>query len=84
MPRYIMRFNPADRETWVRVDVPKSVKGIEPVADYIAKKMARDYARARQAKNPEATAQNWYDSHYDFIEDEITRLAGEARQAVRT
>ena len=62
------------------VDVPASVKGVEAVAAYIANTLGQKYARGVHAKNIRGAAENWADSHYDFILDEIQRIANETRE----
>lgn len=65
------------------VEVPDELKGIPAVAQFIAEKLGRQYARAVEAKNIEATTENWADSHIDFIEEELERLRDDARREVK-
>jgi hypothetical protein len=71
---YRINFNGYSQE----VDVPKDVHGISAVASYIARTLGMKYAHGVNAKNLEGAAQNWADSHLDFIEDELERLARSA------
>jgi hypothetical protein len=65
------------------VEVPDTVKGLDNVAHYIAQNLARKYARGVNAKNLSGAAQNWYDTHYDFIREELQNLANATRRELR-
>jgi hypothetical protein len=72
------------------VDVPPDYKGIRAVAEYIGKYLGWKYAKALVRRYPakypnpplaiSRLTENWMDSHIDFIQDELERLATDARK----
>jgi len=74
------------------VEVPKEIKGLRNVADYICNYLAEKYAKRMLGRSPnglteeekkerlETLKQNWYDSHIDpiisFLLDLRTKLEG--------
>jgi len=79
MVRYHLKLG--DFET--DIDVPKNIKGLNRIADYICSDQAKKYAKAvsgrlsfKQRKTNEI---NWYDSHID----PITELLIDLREKLR-
>jgi hypothetical protein len=72
------------------IDVPASITGINAVSQFIAQKLGRKYGQALVRNHPlkygnkelaiSRLAENWMDSHLDFIQDELERLAEDARK----
>ena len=79
MVRYSLKLR--DFET--NIDVPKRVRGLNRIADYICNDQASKYARALTKrlswKQREVFKQNWYDSHIDVI----TELLLDLREKLR-
>lgn len=67
----------------INVNVPKSLKGIHKIADYICSDQAKKYAKAVSGrlsfKQRKVNEQNWYDSHIDVI----TELLLDLREKLR-
>lgn len=73
------------------VDVPKRIRGINSVAEYICRDQAKRYAKAITpkrliVKNPvlymkklKGNTDNWYDSHIDAITDLLIDLRDKLR-----
>jgi len=79
MVRYIVNLGGTELP---EIDVPKRIKGIRSVAEYITREYARKYARGITPKKPlltyltrkRANEDNWYDSHIDVITDLLEDL----------
>jgi len=79
MVRYHLKLG--DFET--DIDVPRKIKGLNRIADYICQDQAKKYARAisdpLSFKARRVYEQNWYDSHID----PITELLLDLREKLR-
>jgi len=79
MVRYNLKLG--DFET--DIDVPRRIKGLHRIADYICTDQARKYARATSGrlsfKQRKANETNWYDSHIDPITELILDLREKLR-----
>lgn len=79
----MVRYHLKLRDFETNIDVPKKLRGLNRIADYICNDQARKYAKAvssrlsfRQRKDNET---NWYDSHID----PITELLLDLREKLR-
>jgi len=81
MPTYHIKLRKFETDVFV----PKEVRGLRDVADYITRDLADKFGKAKALTGPDieerraAISQNWYDAHLDVI----TQLLIDMRDKLR-
>jgi len=83
MPTYHLHFKSktTGSEIYADINVPKHIRGVNHVADYITMELAKKYVKSLKPEDREAAKMNYYDSHYYLIRDELYDLREKLRPA---